>query len=144
VKIQYKQSGGSGQVGWQTLADSTAGDVIRDWKPKAALASVQHESLAAAVGQNNNSYRQPLGNISEKISVQLTVVKANETQAAAFAMTTRQNLLGSKNDYLVTFGSSKQLYANGVCSACSPSYEGATIEFQIELESDLVQDGTNS
>jgi len=144
MKIQYQPSGSAGQVGWLTLADSTAGDVVKDWKPKASLASVQREPLAAMPGQNNNEYRQPLGNITEKISVDLTVTKASETMAAAFAMTTRQNLLGSKNDFLVTFGSSKQLHANGVCSGVGATYEGATVEFQIELETDLVQDGTNA
>lgn len=141
MKIQYQPTGGTS--GWQILADVTVGDVVVDWNPQATV-KVQLEDLCAAVGQLNNSYRQPLGNTREKISIQLTVTKTSETLAATFAMTTRQALLGSKNDFLVTFGTAKQLHTNGVCSACSADYQGATIEFKIELETDLVADGTNS
>jgi hypothetical protein len=102
------------------------------------------EDLCATVGQMNNSYRQPLGNTREKIPLKVSVVKANETTAAAFAMATRIALLGTKNDFLVTIGSSKQLHANGICPQCKAKYLGAAVEFQIELETDLVADGTNS
>lgn len=143
MKIQYQPSGGANQVGWQTLADVTQGDIVVNWNPAASV-KVQNEDLCAMPGQLNPAYRQPLGNTREKISIALTVTKADETTAAAFAMTTRQALLGSKNAFLVTIGASKQLHANGVCSAVKANYQGATVEFQIELETDLVQDGTNS
>lgn len=142
MKIQYQLSGGGNQVGWQTLADVTQGDVVKDWNPAASV-KVQNEDLCAMPGQLNAAYRQPLGNTREKISIALSVTKADETTAAAFAMTTRIALLGSKNDFLVILGSSKQLHTNGVCSAVKSNYQGATVEFQIELETDLVQDGAN-
>jgi hypothetical protein len=134
MKLEYRAVGSSG--GYTTLAD--IGDVVKEWQPDASLNSVQRENLAAAVGQNNNSYRQPLGNISTKISVELTNTQASTTLAAAFARTTVNNLLGTKNHLKATFGTEVQYYPNAVCSKCKPRYLGATTEFQIEFESDIV------
>ena len=136
MKLEYRAIGSTGS--YSVLANSTAGDVVKEWQPDSSLNSVQRENLAAAVGQNNNSYRQPLGNISTKISLDLTVTKASETTASAFGAATQIALLGGKNHLKVTLGTDVEFYPNAVCSKCKARYLGATVEFQIELESDLV------
>ena len=136
MKLEYRQVGSSS--GYTVLADSVAGDVVKEWQPDSSLNSVQRENLAAAVGQNNNSYRQPLGNISTKIGIELAVTLGGETAASQFGAAAQIALLGSKNHFKVTMGADVEYYPNAVCFKCKARYLGATIEFQIELESDLV------
>jgi len=133
--LQYKPvSGGN----YASLMDVTKGDSLVDWMPDAVLNSVQRENLAAAVGQLNNSYRQPLGNISVKLSIQLTTVSPDETTAAANAATVQTTLLGSKCHLKAVFGGTTLYYPNGVCTRVKPRFLGASTEFSIEIETDQV------
>ena len=133
MKLEYKTA--SGQTDYETLADYT--DVVREWQPNATAKS-QHDDLAVNPGEQNNNFRQPLGNISTKIALDLTVTKADETTAAAFARTTTRTLLGSKNHFKLTVGTEFQYYPNGICTKCSFRLAGATVELNIDLETDLV------
>lgn len=133
--VQYKLLGASS---YTTLMDVTQGGVMVDWSPDGIVNSVQKENLAAAVGQLNNSYRQPLGNLSIKLSMRLSVTLTTEPLAAAFARTTMINLLGSKAHFAATFGAEVQYYPNGVVNRCKCTYQGATVEINIEAETDLL------
>ena len=134
--IQYRTAGGS--TGYVTLADPSAGDVVREWSPDAALGSVQRENLAAAVGQLNSSYRQPLGNIATKLSINLSANYATAAAAAAAGASNQVALLGSKNHFKYTEGTTVLYFPNAVCSRCRWTPTGREIEYQIELETDLV------
>lgn len=134
--LEYKVVGS--QQGYVSLANESAGDVVKSWSPDGSLNSIQRENLAATPGQCNPAFRQPLGNIVEKISLNLTVNKASAAAAAAFARTTKTALLGSKCHFRLTIDTEVQYYPNGVCSKCHPTYQGSTTEYQIELETDLV------
>lgn len=136
--VQYKLLSGGGYV---TLMDVAAGGVMLAWAPDGMVNSVQRENLAAAVGQLNNSYRQPLGNLSVKLSMQLSVTLTTEDLAAAYARTTMINLLGAKAHFLAVFGSETQYYPNGVVNRCKCNYQGSTVEINIEAETDML---TNS
>ena len=148
MKLQFRVAG-TNALGYQTLADESAGDVIRDWSPDATLNSNQRENLAVAVGQNNNSYRQPLGNISTKLSLNITVTKAGEAAAAQWARLAVTTFLGSKTHLKACFGTyngtryqEEQLFNNAVCSHCRAAYQGSTVELTIDFETDLVVDTT--
>lgn len=137
LKIEYRTVGATGA--YSVLADTAAGDVVKDFAPDANVGSVQKTPLAQGQGQLSPEFRIPLGNVVTKLSFELAQTSASEAAASASARNTTIALLGSLNNLKVTKGvSDVEYYPKAVCSKCSHKNGGATIEYVITMETDLV------
>lgn len=140
LKIEFRTVGAVGS--YSLLADVTAGDVVEDFAPDASVTSVQKSPLAQAVGQLGAEYRAPLGNVVTKLTFKLVQTSASETAASASARALTLALLGAQVNLKVTKGAGTPLdaefYPNAVFSRCAHRNLGATIEYQLACETDLV------
>lgn len=134
LKLEYREVGFVGS--YSLLADVS--DVVKEWNPDVSLNSVQREDLAQTPGQKAPAYRQPLGNIVTRLQMDISATKTTLELASQFARETTIALLGTKVNLKMTKGTDVEFYPNAVFSRCAHRNGGATVEFNLSAESDLV------
>jgi len=140
VQINYQASGTSGSAFANLLVNEAAGGVVVDFKPRGMI-SVQRDPLAMPAGSANSSFRQPLGNVTQTIPLVVQQFYSTRALALAAIQTITAALLTVKNDFQISepSGSPVVYYKNAVCTSLDADLTGSTVQFRINLETDLVQ-----
>jgi hypothetical protein len=133
IKVEYRAVGAVGT--YTTLADFTA--TVREFKP-AISQHVQSEELPAAANQQTSRFRQIIGNQTVSFPLDITQSYASETAASAAARTNVTNLMAGKVNLKVTKGTDVEYYPNAACKGITPDFRGATIQYVLNFETDLV------
>jgi hypothetical protein len=133
VKIEYRTVGAGGD--YTTLADATG--TVKEFKP-AVTQHVQSEELAAAANQQSARFRQPIGNQTVTFTLDITQPYDSEDTASSTARTHVSNLMAGKVNLKVTKGTDVEYYPNAACKGITPDFRGATIQYVLNFETDLV------
>jgi len=135
MKLDYKLVGSAG--GWTTLIDTSAGGT---WETQAftATGKKQSDDLAAAPGQLNAQFRQPLGNLKETFPVKGNQVYSSADAAAAAAMQAKVSIMGTKCHWRFTVNSNVYFYANGVVDSMLTDLQCCSVNYEFKPETDLV------
>ena len=135
MKLDYKPVGSAGS--WTNLIDTSAGGT---WETQAFTAhgKKQSEDLAAAPGQLNAAFRQPLGNLKESFPVKGNQVYASADAAAEAAKLAKVAIMGTKCHWRFTVNSNVYFYANGVVDSMLTDLQGCSVNYDFKPETDLV------
>ncbi len=134
MKIEYSPTDSS----YATLVDESTGGVIKRFNPTATVNAVQTENLAAMPTQQTAQFRQPVGNISETLELEVAVTYASRQAAVAASRTVITSIIGLTLFWQVTEGTEVQKFKNGTVKKLNRDVQGATVTYVFTIEADLV------